>query len=177
MTESGLSFLPIKVALCQLLPSHLTFTAGSPVTLCIPNTGFAMWNLPVPLQTLFNHPSVHPREVLGSHPPHIFFCLSSGLHCYPFYLGIYMQLTKLFLICGMALSLSQVKIPPDPKQIATKGFSVVFIPTGYTDQQKKKVYQNLTSGNGLKQSFSRWPPPGFEITKRAITSSIIVIKT
>uniref|UniRef100_A0A8C4QLC2 Uncharacterized protein n=1 Tax=Eptatretus burgeri TaxID=7764 RepID=A0A8C4QLC2_EPTBU len=39
-----------------------------------------------------------------------------------------------------------------------------------------KVYQNLTSGNGLKQSFSRWSPPGFEITKTAPTSSIIVIK-
>ena len=51
------------------------------------------------------------------------------------------------IIC--LLSYSQVNIPPDPQQIGPKGFSVVFIPTGYIDQ-KIKVYQNLTSENELK---------------------------
>jgi len=71
----------------------------------------------------------------------------------------------------------QVDIPPDPQQIATKGFSVVFIPTGYTDQQKKSLPKSDLRKWVKTGSFPRWPQPTFEITKTAITSSIILIET
>ena len=47
---------------------------------------------------------------------------------------------------------SRVDIPLDSQQIATKDFSLVFIPTGYTDQQNKSL-PNLTSENWLKLSY------------------------
>ena len=69
------------------------------------------------------------------------------------------------------------KQSPNPQQIATKGFSVVFNPTGYTDQQKESLPKSDIRKWVKTESFSRWPPPSIEITKGAITSSIIDIET
>ena len=58
------------------------------------------------------------------------------------------------------LHIRWVNIAFDPQQIATKGFSVVFISTGYTDQPKKSLpkfdHQKWVK-TGHFQDGHRWP--------------------